>query len=393
MQQLTPEIRAFLKEHEKDDVAQLLLRYAGSPNLPIAWIAHQLRGRQKIREKIPTYYLSDEVLYPPSLNIEQSSSEQTALFKRDWIKTQLPVTNKGADLTGGFGVDTFFISQAFDSWDYTEPSTELLEIARHNHHHLGRSVIRYYNLSAEEYLKTARHLDFIYIDPSRRVHNSKVFTLAECEPDVTELQTNIFQHTEHFLVKTSPLHDLKEGFRLLQGVRNILIVSVGNECKEVLFFCVKAYTGIPRITAVHLNSEDPDFTFEWEEESNAPTEYASAGKFLYEPNSSIMKAGAFRLMGSKYGLKKLHVNTHLYTADEFNENFPGRIFSVIEFIKPEKNMIKEYFPDGKANVLTRNYPLTADALKKKTGLKDGGDNYLIGFRDTRPGLAVANRVR
>jgi len=388
---LLSEHKEFIESHQHDDVNALVLKYQ-SHALPIEWIAAQIKGRQKARYKLPLFYANKSIVFPPSLNLEQSSSEATAQFKAVWVKEIVGETNAGIDLTGGFGIDSFFLSRNFKAWHYIEPKTELLEIVRHNFETLGIDNVSFHNETAEAFLGSQTEASFVYIDPSRRVDTRKVFTLADCDPDITTIQEEILQHTRHLLVKTSPLHDLQEGIRLLKNVRQVIVLSVNNECKEVLFHLEKDYLGKPEILAIELPSNE-QFQFTFEEERQSIAAFAEVKAFLYEPNAAILKAGSFKSIGNKFGLYKLHTNTHLYTADVENTKFPGRIWHIINVVKPEKKSVAALLSDGKANVLTRNYPLSPDQLKKQLGVKDGGNMYLIGFTDQKKRLVIAERLK
>jgi 16S rRNA G966 N2-methylase RsmD len=395
---LTPPVQDFIRAHEQDDERLLVLKHRHVHGVPASKIAEQIAGRRKAREKLPTYYQTASILYPPGLNLEQSSSEQTARYKADILREVLNVTGreKLVDLTGGFGIDTFFFSKLFKHVAYVEPDTDLLDLARHNHAALQAHNISYHSLPAKDFLDTLREpADCIYIDPSRRKGSQKVFRLAECEPDVTVLQQQIFEHAQYLLIKTSPLFDIQQGLRELHAVKKVFVVSVGNECKELLFLCEQNFTGEATITAVNLNTEHrEDFTFTVPQEKESALTFSPPLKFIFEPNASLLKAGAFRIVASRFALAKIHSSTHLYTSDHLLEDFPGRIFKVEVILKSDPKIIAQYFPDGKANVITRNYPLSVDALKKKMKLNDGGDNYLLAF--TAPGekfLCKASRIK
>lgn len=377
-----PDVQHYLQEHEHDDEQKLILKHKSLFGIPTAALVEQLRGRRKAKDKLSTYYNTAGVIYPPSVNLEQSSSEASAHFKVEMIQSFLPKYRSCADLTGGFGVDSYFLSKVFDRVDYVEPNQTLLEITQHNHEKLKAKNISYQAITAEGFLQqTNKRFDLLYLDPSRRDKaNKKVFRFSSCEPDVTALTSVLFAKADFILIKASPLIDLQQGLQELQNVRAIFILSVKNECKEVLFLRHSSWSGEPMIHAVNLQDNDKEeFSFTRTEEKNAVAEFAEPLTYLYEPNASVLKAGAFKLIGTKFGLKKLHVNTHLCTSTELVKDFPGRIYKIITIVKPEYSAIKGIIKDNKANVVTRNYPLTADELKKKMKLNDGGDQYLIGF--------------
>ena len=377
-----PEVQQYLQGHEHDDEQKLILKHKSLFGIPTAALAEQLRGRRKAKDKLPSYYATTGIVYPPSVNLEQSSSEASANFKAEVIQRFLPECKSCADLTSGFGVDSYFFSKAFDHVDYVEPNQTLLEITRHSHEKLKAKNISYQAITAEGFLQqTNKRFDLLYLDPSRRDKaNKKVFRFSSCEPDVTALTSVLFAKADFILIKASPLIDLQQGLQELQNVRAIFILSVKNECKEVLFLCQSFWSGEPTIHAVNLQDNDKEeFSFARTEEKAAVAEFSEPLTYLYEPNTSILKAGAFKLVSVKFRLNKLHANTHLYTSNEFVKDFPGRVYKVKAVVKPVPAAIKAFFITGKANVVTRNYPLAAETLKKKMKLTDGGDHYLIGF--------------
>jgi hypothetical protein len=278
--------------------------------------------------------------------------------------------------------------------EYIEPDESLLQIVQHNHRTLGSSNISYHHTRAEDFLDSSWKADLVFIDPSRRNKGQKVFKLSDCEPDVTALYKSIFEKTEHLLIKTSPLLDIQQALRELPTVYKIYVVSVANECKELLFLCKKMVHSEPEIVTVNIyQTHTEKFTFTKAQEQTAAVVYSPPLEYLYEPNASVLKAGAFKIIASLYGLSKIDVSTHLYTSAKYRADFPGRIFQVEALVKNDSKVIQTHFPDGKANVITRNYPLSAEELKKKVKLKDGGDKFLIAFSGPKEKfLAVARRV-
>jgi len=392
------EVQAFLREHEYADEKKLVLKHKTLFELPAAVLANQLKARRKAKDKLPSYYLTEGIVYPPSLNLEQSSSEATAQIKAAIINNTLSKhISVCADLTGGLGVDSFYFSTLCREVHYVEPDHELLTIARHNHKTLGVTSITYHPNTAETFLEQCDGgFDFIYIDPSRRsTASKKVFRLADCEPDVTRLQELIFKKTSLMMVKTSPLLDIQQGMAELAGTTDVYVLSVDNECKEVLFLCLADVNTLPVIHAINLAGQNQDqFSFSLEEELNAESAFSDQRTYLYEPNASLLKCGAFKVVGTRYALFKLHPNTHLYTSHALNLDFPGRIFQVLALVKPDKKTVKAFFAGGKGNVITRNYPLSVDELKVKVGLHDGGDQYLIAFSSLQgKRVVVADRLK
>lgn len=379
---LRPEVQQYIFDHLDDDINELLLKHKEILDVSTSLIADQIKGREKAKTKLPTYCKTQHIIFPPSLNLEQCSSERTADFKIESIKSLISKNRVDtcADLTGGFGIDSFFFSQICKQVDFVDVNENLLAIARHNHRILGAHNISYHEMTASDFIRTSRkEFDLIYIDPSRRKENKKTFLFTDCQPDVVQLQELIFSKSKYLLLKTSPLLDIQSGISELTFVKKIFVVSVNNECKEVLFFCERGYDSEPLIEAVNLqkNTDDQSFSFALSDEKNASVNYSSPRRFLYEPNASILKAGAFKLIASHYPVHKLHGNTHLYTSDNLIERFPGKTFEIEGPVKSSKTETAKYFPEGKANITKRNYPLSVEQIKIKTGLNDGGDKYLI----------------
>jgi 16S rRNA G966 N2-methylase RsmD len=391
-------LQQYIREHEQDDERALVLKNKEIFGIPSALISEQIAGRKKAKEKLPLFYHTPHIIYPPAINLEQSSSEQTALFKQKIIRNLFPSREAtGADLTAGFGVDTFFLSKALHRVHCVEPQNSLLEIARHNHTCLGADNIAYHASSAESFIKEINQgFDFFYIDPSRRTHDrKKIHALQDSEPDVINLKNEIFKKSTILVIKASPLLDIQAGIAQLANVKKVFVISVRNECKEIVFLCEKDFAGVPIVEAVNLLEQNRDqiFEFTFPGEREAEVTFSDPLQYLYEPNASILKAGAFKSIARRFNLSKIQTNTHLYTAGHLVTEFPGRKFLIEKIVRPDPGEMKKYFPDGKANITTRNYPLTVEALKKRTGLKDGGDRFLIGFSgQQKKFLVVAKRV-
>ena len=381
---LSDNVQSFIEDHYNDDPNQIILKYKSIDGLPVSIVADQLNGRKKSKDKLPSWYLKKNIVYPPSLNLEQSSSEKAAIAKVAILQRELGPNLSGKtllDLTGGFGVDSYVFSKHFMKIDFVEPDSYLLTIAKHNHQVLGAINIDYHNTSAEAFLTTVAKssYDVIFIDPSRRIDgDKKVFSLNQCEPNVAALQQNIWGLTRHLLVKVSPLLDIQVGLKELLFVKSVVVTSVHNECKELLFYSERNFRTEPTIEAININGEKTTFSFVLSQERNAEVTYSDPLRYIYEPNASILKSGAFKLVGVAYNIFKLQPNTHLFTSDCLVEGFPGRIFQIESKVKPDPKSLTLYFKDGKANILVRNYPLSVNDIRKKTRLKDGGEKFLIG---------------
>jgi 16S rRNA G966 N2-methylase RsmD len=391
-------VQRYILENENQDVREMVLRNKVLFSIPAAQLSEQISSRRKAKEKLPLYYDTSGIIYPPPKNLEQSSSQATALFKTRIMLNVLPGKEAiCADLTGGFGIDSYFFSKTVKKIHYVEPDPFLLEIAKHNHELLGAANIEYHTCTAEAFVQsTSVSFDFIFLDPSRREETGKkIHALADSHPNVLPLKNNLFSKTPLILLKASPLLDIQAGAAELGGVKNVFVISVKNECKEVLFLCERDFTGTPLIEAVNILEGDSfdQFRFTFPEEQNEKVGFSDPLKYLYEPNASILKAGAFKSVATRFNVKKVARNTHLYTGAELIEAFPGKKFEIEKFVKPDASEVKPYFPEAKANVTTRNYPMTPEALRKKTGLKDGGEKYLIGLSGERKKiLLVAKRL-
>lgn len=381
---LSDEVQAFIEKHYHDDPRELLLKYRSVGDAPASLVADQITGRKKAEDKLATWYREKRIVYPPSLNIEQASSEKTALTKINLLKKELGPDLAGKtllDLTGGFGVDSFFFSRHFKEVHFVEPDSRLIEISRHNHTVLGAANIHYFNIPAEAFLTSTgiREFDVIYIDPSRRVKgDKKVFSLGQCEPSVVTLQPKIWEKTNHLLLKSSPLLDIQVGLGELLSVKTLCITSVRNECKELIFFCKENFKSEPVITAINVDGKEDVFSFLISDERKAQIQFSDPLEYIYEPNASLLKSGAFKTLGVAFNIPKLHPNTHLYTSATLIEEFPGRIFQIEAIAKSGRKKLMDYFESGSANIITRNYPLSVDEIRKRSRLKDGGDKFLIG---------------
>ena len=352
------------------------------------WFLQQEDGRQRTADKLPTFAATEDWWYPVRLSCEQCSSELTARYKAQIVNGKGP-NGKCLDLTAGYGVDTYFLSERFEKTDYVERDAELCRIAEHNFQaKIQQHELAVHNTTAEEFLTSAGLYDLIFLDPARRdSHGGKVFRLEECTPDVTALLPTLLRHLTpegRILLKLSPMLDITQALHALSALTwDVHVVAVKNEVKEVLL--LSGGTGI--ISAIDLAEPEKTFVFTREEERDCPfTFHRSPISFIYEPNTAILKAGAYKLAAARYGLHLLDANTHLYASDTFDASFPGRVWQVKAGADPKG--LKQ------ANVVVRNYPLTTEQLKKKLRIRDGGDDYLIGCRIAgKPTLLVAERIR
>ncbi len=391
---LKPSVQEFLDSHSDRDTHQILLQGRDVDGVPPSVLADQLKGRAAAKEKFPDLCGNHSIIYPPGLNLEQSSSSATAALKAELL-SRFVTPGVIADVTGGFGVDTYHFSKYFNAVEYIEPNQVLASIAAHNHRTLGATNIRHHVTTAETFLAaSAQRLSAIYIDPSRRVNTRRVVSLRDCEPNVLGLQPTIFNRAPVLMIKASPMLDISNSIAELDVVSHVVVVSVQQECRELLFICNDSSRGEPIITTIHVTAWGREvFEFTAPEEKHAQANFGDVGGFLYEPNPSILKSGAFKLVATRFGLAKLDPNTHLYTSNELITGFPGRRFAVRSRLKSDAASVARMLPERKANVIVRNYPLSPDALKKKIKINDGGQYYIIGTTALRtPLLILAERV-
>lgn len=369
------EFRQFVQDHLSEDPALLLFRHQGKVSFDLRTAVQQISARQKAGNKLPDWSANPDLIFPATISLEQSSSEETAKFKSEGLHG-----NRMIDLTGGFGVDFFYLSQGFAMGIYCEQQPELFQISKHNLELLNPGKFDFSYGDGLEFLrKTDLHFDLIYADPARRgTGNQKLYRLQDCEPDVVSAWELMKSKSNRILVKASPMLDISQAWNELPDIQKIIVVSVKNEVKELLLSWKKGKENTPRrIEIVDLGSNLPRFEFSQQEEEMAQSHSGETEKFLVEPLSGILKAGAFKLFGQRFGLKKLEKNSHLYTGDQIPSEIPGRVFEVLREVSPKNQEIKALFPAGKANVICRNYVQGAEDLKKKLRLKDGGEEYLI----------------
>lgn len=373
------EIIAFAQDHIQDDPLKLVLQQKRYPDIDLSLVAQQLEGQRQAMQKWPALASCKQYFFPPKLNREQSSSQATAEYKAQ-LFSRLGATTF-ADLTGGMGIDTYFIGRQAARVDYFELNPDLFPITQHNLAALGQHQIACHNADSIQHL--ADHdttYDLILIDPARRNSmGGRVVAFEDCTPNLLDNLDLLHSRCQYLLVKASPMIDLRQATQQLGGVEEIHIVSVNGECKEVLFLVSNGETMKPMEThCVNLQSSDPIVIFTADQESDAVPRFVTlVGQYLYEPNASIMKGGCFNLLGNQLALAQLARNTHLYTSDTLVEHFPGRRFRILQEVSLNAKEVKKILPEGKAHVATRNYPMAAADLQKKLKIKEGGHLFII----------------
>lgn len=369
---LKSEIQEYIRKNLKSDLTGLVLKGSPFPEVSSAEIAMQIAGLKTAKNKFPIWFKTQGILYPPKINLEQTSSEITAKYKSSLIHGERLI-----DLTGGFGIDDYFFGKSFREVVYCELNEELAQIAKHNLRQIGKDNIQVVPGDGLQTLEESDNkFDVIYADPGRRDdHGGKVFKLADCLPDVPANLDVLFTKTDRILIKTSPLLDITAGLTELKHVSQIHIVAVNNEVKELLWLMEKDFSGSLHIKTINFNKSHPE-EFSGDLKNKPELNFSLPKKYIYEPNAAIMKSGLFESLAEKTGTYKLHKNSHLFTSEELKE-FPGRKFEIIDskYFKPSG--LKKELKGIKANITTRNFPESVADLRKLLKIRDGGERYLF----------------
>ena len=363
----------YVLENYKKPIVKLLFSLDKKIGIDNNILANQLNGKKEIETKIPSWKEHKKLIYPKKVNIEQCSSELTAKYK-----SQITSGKNCIDLTGGLGIDSFFISQSFKQTIHCENNHELQFIAHKNFKTLKANVTSLHT-DGIAYLKASNEtFDLIYLDPSRRnQNNNKVVKLNEYTPNILEHLNLLMKKGKQVLLKTSPLLDIKQVMTQLPQLKEIHVVAVNNECKELLFLIDTSQSKTPTSIICKDLSKNFNFTFDYKQELNCNNSLSLPLRYIYEPNASILKSGAFKSIASVYKLNKLHTNSHLYTSENEVKDFPGRYFELKAICSLNKKEISAVLEGKKANITKRNFPNTVKEIRKKLGLNDGGQDYLF----------------
>ncbi|NII82295.1 MULTISPECIES: class I SAM-dependent methyltransferase [unclassified Pedobacter] len=370
---LAKAVQDYISANLNADVNQVALAKSPFEGITPAELATQIISKKKSEKKLPTWFNTEDIYYPPVLSIEQTSSEITAEYKSKLAKGDTLI-----DITGGFGIDSYYFSRKVKAVTHCEINSELSAIAQHNARVLHTTNIEFKAEDGIAYIQNSdASFDTIYVDPARRAEKGKVFMLKDCTPDIVSNLDTLLEKSSRIIVKTAPLLDISAGLSELKQVSEIHIVSIKNECKELLWIIDKGYQDDTKIRAVTLNNEiEKDFSFH-RSSSNASvlfTDNLSQGDYLYEPDAALLKSGAFNLIGTTYSLFKLHPQTQLFNTNLIKADFPGRIFK-IEAILSTGELKKA--SNLKGNVIVRNYPAKPEDLVKKYKIKADQDQFLI----------------
>ncbi len=360
----------YIRQHADEDVRQLALRGHKCLDVDLQYALEQIAGRQKARTKLPSWAAIDGIVYPPHLSMEQCSSEATARYKAS-------IAGKGAlfvDLTAGFGVDMALISQGFQKAVHVERQPQLCAISSENFRLLGLNHIEVVCGDGVAYLHTMRHADLLFIDPARRdVHGGRTYDISDCTPNVLEILDEMLEKADRVMIKLSPMLDWRKAVADLGKVNEVHIISVDNECKELLLILSKTKKPL-RVFCVNN-----DECFEVVEGiSSQPRPLPQDMRYLYEPNASVMKAGCFDLIEQRFGVVQLERNSHLFVSDKEISGFPGRQFLIEKRTSMNKRELKAALADvDQANITVRNFPMSVAELRKRLKLKEGGDVYIF----------------
>lgn len=369
---LPSDLKEFINKNLKQNINSLALKKNPFPDYEWSWILNQIQAKQKAEKKLPTWFANDDIIFPSTLSIEQTSSETLAKFKASLISGETLI-----DLTGGFGVDDLYFAKRFTKVIHCEFQEDLSAIVEHNFKVLNADTIETISGNSIFYLQqSSEKFDWIYIDPARRDDKkSKVFLLKDCTPNVVELQDFLFEKSDNILIKVAPLLDISSILNELSNVKTIYSIGLNNEVKELLIVQQKSFTGQPELIAVNISNDETIHQDTFSLIDAIDSHLSIPLSYLYEPFTSYLKTGAYNNIATKFNVFKLHKHSHLYTSEELID-FPGRSFKIEQVIPYNKKDIK-LLENTKANVTTRNFPLKVEEIRKKHKIKDGGGMYLF----------------
>lgn len=369
---LHKDVQYFIDHNLKKDIPAMILKGSPFKDLSIQELAEQIISKSKCRNKLPSWFDAKRIYYPKPISIEQTSSEVAAQYKADLVSGRLMI-----DVTGGFGVDSYYFSKKMDRVIHCEIDPELSEIAAHNFQILKADNISCLKGDGIEFLKTSSDIfDWIYVDPSRRNdHKEKVFLLEDCIPDVPGNLDLLLDRSKRIMLKLSPVLDIQAAIRSLKFVKEIHVIAMRNEVKELLIIIEKDNKKQIMIKTLNIGKDGQDY-FESIYRQDEPSPISSPQKYLYEPNTAILKAGLFNEVSKELNVFKLHKNSHLYTSENLTP-FPGRSFLIKGVYKYSPKKIKKKLALEKANITIRNFQETVAQIRKRTGIKEGGEDYLF----------------
>jgi precorrin-6B methylase 2 len=387
-------IKQLLAEHETQDPAKLALKWAGKTEIPATFLLTQIKARQKAKSKIPSWYNCKSIVYPDQTALEQCSSEVTAKIKAvgcDDLKV--------IDLTGGLGIDSWAFSTKAKSVLYVEPILERYELAQHNFKKLGITNVNFLNSTAENAVNqfADNEFDVVYLDPSRRdQHQRRAFRLADLQPNVLEMLPELLRIGKKILIKVGPMLDIHEAIKDFNGVEKIGIVSVKDECKELLFHIGQSNNSQnPKIECFEFQKTEPiKFSFLLDDEKNSELKIGAISNYIYDPYAAIIKAGAFKTLSNKFDVCALHANTHVYSSHNLIEDFPGKIYKIETILNYDLKQIKSSIMNDEATLIFRNFPVKSEDVIKKLKLKSSNNTYLffVTMHDKSTAVILCSKV-
>jgi len=391
---LSDQAQKYILDHQNHDPVELMLSNTGVTGVLLRDLVLQIKARALVKYKIPGWFQTNGLVYGESKSLEQSSSEITATYKSSLVSGTSMI-----DLTGGLGVDCFFLGKKFETVYYIEQDNSLCLLAANNFHALGSDHIIVIQQKAEKFLTSISHpIDWIFVDPDRRRDGRRHYRLEDCQPNLCTFLSQIWTKTNQVMLKLSPMLDIHQAINSLDHVKEVHAVSIKNECKELVLILENEFSGKVQYTGINFTSGSTvqTITYAKEEEITSYSRYSEPLQYLYEPNASLLKLGCFKLLCNRYDCFKLHPNSHLYTSENVIEGFPGRSFKIEWISNYKPNKIRKLLPGAKANIAVRNFIKDIKAIRKECKIMEGGDHYL--FATTGPtgkllvvsGLSVDN---
>ncbi len=370
MKLLEPDIQDYINAHLGADIAKMALSKNPFEEIDFKEILNQISAKTKAENKLPTWFNTQNIIYPSKISVEQTSSEITAEYKASLVSGESLI-----DLSGGFGVDDYYFSKNFQHLVHCEMQEDLSEIVAHNFKALNAKNIQCKFGESTQILKEINQSwDCIYVDPSRRNESKgKVFMLSDCSPNVGELLPLYLSYSKTILIKAAPILDITAAMQELIYVKEIHLVAVNNEMKEILFLIEKGFREEPKVVCINFNKTEIQKVL-FQLNGEVCSHYSLPKQYLHQPNSAIMKSGEFNQLSDQLDLPKLHQHSHLYTSEN-QITFPGKSFKIEKILDYNKAGISKISALKKANITTRNFPLSVEELRKKIKVKDGGDSY------------------
>jgi len=380
MDNFSTEVLSYIHEHRNTDILQLLLKKSPFDIVPMKLIVRQIQGQRIAKDKFPLLLDHPQYIYPRKLSLEQASSQLTAEYKRS-----LMTGNSFADLTGGMGIDSYFLGNDFEDRIYVEPNELLYKNTMRNFGQLDHHV-EGFNTTCEAWLSSKTNnssrqkLDWIYLDPSRRTEGNRKTSIENYEPNIIKLRDELLAHAHQVMIKLSPMQDITECINALRSIHHIYIISIKNDVKELLLIMTEESNENPKITAIDLDRSTLEYEAHFLDQSTRIGNTTTLD-YIYQPSSALVKSGLHDHNAQQLQLKKLHANTQLYTSNNLLKNYFGRIFKVEQAISSSKKKVRKEVPEGKANIISKNYPLSPAQIGNKLGISDGGDQYILAYTD------------